>query len=466
MLIRLPWLISRRRLLIALLLDGGLFLLVYAVAFRQRFSGWPQLNVPLICLLCFWLISSYVIGRYYDKDELRSAVVIKQFVRTLICLLISVGLFLGWLWLTSSPRILEISRSFMLPVLFVFAIGSGLSQYGFNYALSAQSRSPGLWLVLGSTAFFRQLQQSIVWSRFNVILQFVDHNDSAWSDCFQVAADGLVVECFSKFSSEEINSLVNFQANGLMVVDSVAWSEHVLQRFPPALLQAEDLLRSRFTAPRASMFLRFKRVGDVVVSALLLLLFLPLMLSAALLISFEDGGPVLYSQLRSGLDAKPFRVWKLRSMRMNSEVHGPQWSSHGDPRITRIGRLLRVARIDELPQLFSVLCGKMSLIGPRPERPVIELELERQIPYYRLRHLTRPGMSGWAQVNYPYGASLQDSENKLSYDLYYLRNSSFWLDLLILFKTMRLVFNFKGALPVLDAAQSEDQKCSIYRQWE
>jgi lipopolysaccharide/colanic/teichoic acid biosynthesis glycosyltransferase len=135
-------------------------------------------------------------------------------------------------------------------------------------------------------------------------------------------------------------------------------------------------------------------------------------------------------------------------MRVNAEARGAQWSGRGDPRITRIGRLLRVTRLDELPQLWAVLRGQMSLIGPRPERPEIEQELEQQIPHYRLRHLIRPGLSGWAQVNYPYGASLEDSANKLSYDLYYLRNFSFWLDLLILLKTMRLVFNARGAIAV------------------
>jgi lipopolysaccharide/colanic/teichoic acid biosynthesis glycosyltransferase len=135
-------------------------------------------------------------------------------------------------------------------------------------------------------------------------------------------------------------------------------------------------------------------------------------------------------------------------MRVDAEQLGAQWVGRADPRITRIGRLLRVTRLDELPQLLAVLAGQMSLIGPRPERPEFETELERQIPHYALRHGLRPGLSGWAQVNYPYGASVEDTANKLSYDLYYLRNFSFWLDLLILVKTMRLVFNASGAVPV------------------
>ena len=135
-------------------------------------------------------------------------------------------------------------------------------------------------------------------------------------------------------------------------------------------------------------------------------------------------------------------------MGTDSESDGVRWSSRSDPRVTAIGSVLRRTRLDELPQLWCVLTGTMSLIGPRPERPEFDEWLVESIPYYSLRQLIRPGLSGWAQVNYPYGASIEDSANKLSYDLYYLKNFSFFLDLLILVKTIRLVFNGRGALPV------------------
>ena len=232
-----------------------------------------------------------------------------------------------------------------------------------------------------------------------------------------------------------------------MVLSLVGWCEQVLQRFPPELLTNADLLRGEFSLIRGTMQLRLKRLGDVLFSGCLLVLTAPILVIAALLIRLQDGEPVLYSQLRSGLDGKPYRIWKLRTMRVDAERHGAQWVGKGDSRITPLGRLLRLTRLDELPQLWAVLQGEMSLIGPRPERPEFEQDLERQIPHYRLRHLMRPGLSGWAQVNYPYGASVEDAANKLSYDLYYLRNFSFWLDLLILFKTIRLVFNAQGAVP-------------------
>jgi exopolysaccharide biosynthesis polyprenyl glycosylphosphotransferase len=236
-----------------------------------------------------------------------------------------------------------------------------------------------------------------------------------------------------------------------LVLSLVGWCEQVLQRFPPELLTNADLLRGEFSLIRGTMQLRLKRLGDVLFSGCLLVLTAPILVIAALLIRLQDGEPVLYSQLRSGLDGKPYRIWKLRTMRVDAERHGAQWVGKGDSRITPLGRLLRLTRLDELPQLWAVLQGEMSLIGPRPERPEFEQDLERQIPHYRLRHLMRPGLSGWAQVNYPYGASVEDAANKLSYDLYYLRNFSFWLDLLILFKTIRLVFNAQGAVPTSQA---------------
>ena len=151
--------------------------------------------------------------------------------------------------------------------------------------------------------------------------------------------------------------------------------------------------------------------------------------------------------MRNGYRGNSCKIWKLRTMRVNSETNGAQWAQRSDPRITSIGSFLRKMRVDELPQLIAVISGKMSLIGPRPERPEFDILLEKEIQNYKLRYLLKPGLSGWSQVNYPYGASIKDSSMKLSFDLYYLQNFSNLLDILILFKTIKLVFNLKGANP-------------------
>ena len=190
-----------------------------------------------------------------------------------------------------------------------------------------------------------------------------------------------------------------------------------------------------------------KRFGDLTLSLMILFLSSPIILISSLLIYLEDNGPIFYSQERSGLNKKIIKIYKLRTMYKNAEKKGAQWSTRNDPRITKIGGFLRKTRLDELPQLVTVIKGDMSLIGPRPERPELEKRITKEVPNYDLKFKMIPGLSGWAQVNYPYGASINDTNIKLSYDIFYLFNKSLMVDLLILFKTIRLIFNAKGAIP-------------------
>jgi len=251
------------------------------------------------------------------------------------------------------------------------------------------------------------------------------------------------------YSNEAVvEELLKLREDGKLVIPLLSWCEQHLQRIPPELISSEWLIQAEgFGLRPGTLSWRIKRLGDVLGATGLLLLTVPLVILSGLLIWLEDQGPVFYSQIRTGLYGRPIRIWKLRSMRTDAEALGAQWASRRDPRITNIGRLLRATRIDELPQLASVINGDLSLIGPRPERPEIEEELEQAIPHYRVRHWIRPGLSGWAQVCYPYGASLEDSRMKLSYDLYYLRNANLLLDLLVTMKTIRLVAGAKGASP-------------------
>jgi sugar transferase (PEP-CTERM system associated) len=188
-----------------------------------------------------------------------------------------------------------------------------------------------------------------------------------------------------------------------------------------------------------------KRLFDIVVSGVALCLTAPVILLFALLVKIDSRGPAFYRQQRVGLFGEPFDVIKLRSMRTDAEVAGAQWASKDDPRVTRIGRFIRKARIDELPQSWSVLKGEMSFVGPRPERPQFVSELEEQLPYYAERHMVKPGITGWAQINYPYGASIEDSRHKLEYDLYYAKNYTPFLDLIIILQTLRVVLWSEGA---------------------
>ena len=216
--------------------------------------------------------------------------------------------------------------------------------------------------------------------------------------------------------------------------------EHHQERLPPIFIP--DSLLAYDDLPWASTFsvqAQVKRTADLLVAGALLFLTAPFVLLAALFIWLEDRGPVLYAQQRSGWLGRPFTVYKLRTMKVQPANAPALWTQPGDHRITVVGDWLRRVRLDELPQLLNVLNGEMSLIGPRPERPEIEEQLESRIPHYRKRHWMRPGLSGWAQVCAPYASTIEDSDLKLSYDLYYLRHFSTWLDLVILFRTVKTV---------------------------
>ena len=188
-----------------------------------------------------------------------------------------------------------------------------------------------------------------------------------------------------------------------------------------------------------------KRLFDIFVSLLLLSVTAPVIAMFAILVKLDSRGPAFFRQIRVGLYGQSFEVVKLRSMRTDAEANGAQWATENDPRVTRLGRFIRKVRIDELPQTWSVLKGEMSFVGPRPERPEFVAGLEEELTYYAERHMVKPGITGWAQVNYPYGASIEDSRHKLEYDLYYVKNYSPFLDILIILQTLRVLLWNEGA---------------------
>jgi sugar transferase (PEP-CTERM system associated) len=208
---------------------------------------------------------------------------------------------------------------------------------------------------------------------------------------------------------------------------------------PSWFVFSEGFRRSRAT-------LLIKRVLDILISATFLIVMAPLFVIVAIWIKLDSKGPAIYRQERVGLRGKPFRVLKFRSMAVDAEAkQGAQWAVVGDPRVTRVGRFIRRYRIDELPQVINVLEGDMSFVGPRPERPVFVNELRQQISYYDERHSVRPGLTGWAQVSYPYGASVEDTFRKLEYDLFYLKNLSIFFDFAIILRTIRIVLQGEGS---------------------
>ncbi|HVE82638.1 MAG TPA: exopolysaccharide biosynthesis polyprenyl glycosylphosphotransferase [Myxococcales bacterium] len=241
-----------------------------------------------------------------------------------------------------------------------------------------------------------------------------------------------------------VDALIRCRLAGIQVHDGSGFCERVLRRLPISHLNPAELaFAERLTASPVRR--AFKRAFDVLAGLALLLLALPVGLVVAAAIKLDSPGPIFYGQERVGLGGRAYRLWKFRSMRQDAERGGAVWARQNDDRVTRVGRFIRKARIDELPQIYNVLHGDMSLVGPRPERPVFVHQLRRQIPFFGLREMVKPGITGWAQIRYPYGASVEDARNKLELDLYYVKNGSLFLDLAIIFHTVRHVLMGRGA---------------------
>ncbi len=249
----------------------------------------------------------------------------------------------------------------------------------------------------------------------------------------------LVITCYS----EEIPTAVAHVAerlpfHGLDVVNKEYFLESYYKEITVDFQNLHWLMSQSFT-PLTSAHIFLKRGLDTMVALIIGLMILPLIPIVGLLIKLDSRGPIFYSQYRVGLMGKKFRIYKFRTMKQNAEADGAKWATTNDPRVTNLGKFLRISRIDELPQIWNVINGDMSLIGPRPERPEFVETLMKAVPLYEWRHLIRPGLTGWAQIRYKYGASVEDAKKKLQYDLYYIKRASILLDIQIFFQTIPLI---------------------------
>jgi sugar transferase (PEP-CTERM system associated) len=279
----------------------------------------------------------------------------------------------------------------------------------------------------------------------NLLLKVApEQRPTLWAAVQELHADEIVVAADDR-RGLPVSELLECKLQGVSVVDALAFWEREAGQIDPVRAGAGWLTFSAgFNLDRRRRAV--KRLSDVVISVLFLVAVLPLAALTALAIRLESPGPVFYRQERVGLNGRIFRVWKFRSMRVDAEGDGvPRWAQTTDDRVTRVGRFIRKVRIDEIPQVLNVLIGDMSFIGPRPERPFFVEQLREQIPHYDLRHRVRPGITGWAQVNYSYGASVEDARRKLAYDLYYLKKNDLLLDFAILMQTVRVVLFAHGS---------------------
>jgi len=257
-------------------------------------------------------------------------------------------------------------------------------------------------------------------------------------------AHTIVVALTDRRGKLPLGTLINAKLRGIQVFDAIDFYERLTGRMLVARMRPSTIIFAKgFVPSRATQFL--KRVLDVVAATTLLVLTAPAMAAVAVAVTVSSPGPAIFRQGRVGFLGAPFTMLKFRTMRLGSECSGARWAAQDDDRITPAGRFLRKSRLDELPQLWNILCGQMSFVGPRPEQPTFVRTLRQAIPYYDQRHAVRPGLTGWAQVKYPYGASVEESEEKLEYDLYYIKRLSVAFDLTIMFETVRVMLTGRGA---------------------
>ena len=432
------WMQSRKSLLIFFCIDFLLFIFIKNPKI-ELFNDFGLLSNTILYSL-LWCLIGYVYGKYsYFKD-------IKKTYKKLYNLLFSSIIVLTLIFIID--KLLLIFFSDLIPIGRDKIITLGLLSYflqSIKFFIYKKKNQSNKFYLVGNNqqidSFINFITKINIKNVFELINLSQDNLD-------KLENQSIII--FSKENNDENLSYIykNYLNLKLKLYTPFNWCEKYLHRIPIKYISEKGYETDQWFINSDSFKWRIKRFGDLFISLILIIISIPLILIAAFLIFLEDKGPIFYSQIRTGLNGKGFKITKLRTMKVKSELNGPVWASKNDHRVTKIGGILRKSRIDELPQLISVLIGDMSLIGPRPERPSIEILLKEKINYYELRQVIKPGLSGWAQVNYPYGASLEDSENKLSFELFYIRNYSIWLDLLIFIKTIKLVFNMKGADPV------------------
>ena len=451
--IRLTWINTRRRKIISIFIDLLISIFLYNYTYFGNFNSYPN-QVVSLSIGFFWVIFSYILGRYKKEKSisLKSFLISILKVFSLIILGIFIYAFVNWFSsIIIFDKFLIDQKDLLLKDIFIKSISSIgvlslISQSSISILNYNIYDKKNLWIFYGKKEDFNKLLRELNYHSNYPEISFISASEPLKVNKSK-KLKGIIVNDNNILKVDDLDNLYNLKLSGIEVINLIDWFEKENHRIPTDFIENNYQLIKKLKSIEDNFHNRIKRLGDIFVSLVIIVLTLPVIFIVSFLIYLEDKGPIFYTQKRSGLNGKIIKIIKFRSMHVNAEIDGIQWSKNNDKRITRIGRILRALRIDELPQLFCVLFGSMSLIGPRPERPEIEKKLFKKIPYYKSRYILKPGISGWAQVNYHYGASVADTKQKLSYDIFYISNFSFFLDLLIFFKTIKLVLNAKGYKP-------------------
>ena len=449
-----------RKKIVLLLGDALIIIAAIYIAPFLRTGAWPHpadlLSASNVVALLVYLFVLYLCDLYAVQPPVEKArLALKLFAAVLIIGIINASLFYLFHLRPYSSWVLFISS--VLTLIFLT-----LWRFMFIYLVPA-ARRPIRVLLLGAgkggarmAALLKgrpeyqligfvdddEAKQGSTISGLAVLGQSKDLMDIVWN-----SAINKIIVCISKEIRPDIFPiLVEAKFKGVTIYEMPTFYETLARRIPVEQVSDIWLGYAEVSGLQKTFYnLKLKNLLDRLLAALGLLIASPVMLLTALFIKLDSKGPVLYRQKRMGLDEKDFDLFKFRSMHADAEAGGAVWAQKNDARVTRVGKIIRKTRIDELPQLWNVLKGEMSFVGPRPERPEFVHLLKKDIPYYMLRHSVKPGITGWAQVNYPYGASVKDALEKLQYDLYYIKNGSFLLDVHIMLRTVRVMLFGIGA---------------------
>jgi sugar transferase (PEP-CTERM system associated) len=428
---------------------------VYLAKFIQRFL--PEVSLPdefmwvkacvytLITLICFYFQELYDWKYWKKPSELISSILLGEGLTLIILAFIYYIL----------PSI-SLERDVLLMAI---AITSGFSfMFRLLYLKLRFTHYAGIKVVIlgdGENAkfLFREIRSGgypvifegyIGRSNWDLPLRCLGEAASLVDIVHKIDPDVLVVAPDGWRGTLPIEALLKIKFTLCDVIDSPTFYERVTGR-----ILVEEIRPSSIIFTRGFQSARFedliKRLFDLVLALFGLIITAPIMLLTAIAIRIESPGPIFYLQHRVGMDGKDFKVIKFRSMRQDAEKDGPKWASQNDPRITHVGRIIRKLRMDELPQFINVIKNDMSFVGPRPERRYFVDQLEKAIPFYALRMHAKPGITGWAQINYPYGDTFEDAKEKLKFELYYMKHRSMWLDLVIIFQTIKVAVKGKGS---------------------
>ena len=429
--------ISRRFKILSYIFIDFVSLSILFLITQINYFSW-NLNFSFIL---FWVIYSYFFGRYYIKYKNYRDLLFKSISISIVIISISIFSIIIFNYIISYPEFNYIIKKLNLILIALISLFSNIVILFFNTNRSSGKEN---WLIYNDKNKIFENFKIFLNESSNSSFLFVNNLNNVYE--YEKKINGIIVFNINELGISNINSLLNLQIKGIEIIDPFLWCKKNLLRYPVEIIMNSSTYLD-FNKVQVSIFSRIKRLFDISFSAALFLVTLPIIALSCLIIFLEDKGPVFYSQKRTGYKGKEFYIWKIRSMKINSEPNGPVWTSRNDSRTLKFGQFLRNTRIDELPQLISVISGDMSLIGPRPERPELEVNLIEKLPNYMYRYQVKPGLSGWAQINYPYGASIEDSKNKLSYDFFYILEYSFFLDILIFIKTIRIIIKGSGSKP-------------------